>query len=210
MNKLVSLDSAAKTARPRKTGTPKIGRSRGAVRALDPEVERWFAAAKAKYPSTQSSMIPLLQSAQSKFGYLPRDAMKAIAQYLVVPAAKVEGVASFYAQFRFEKPGRHRVTVCSGTACYVRGSGKLMEDLQTELAVVPGRTTEDGEVTLESVSCFGACALAPVVVIDDKVMRQQTTDSVRAVIKGFSGAHKPNGGCGGACHNHAHDEGSHD
>ena len=75
-------------------------------------------------------MIPLLQSAQGTFGYLPRDAMRAIARHLVAPVAQVEGVASFYAQFRFEKPGRHRVTVCRGTACYVRGSGKLMNDLQ--------------------------------------------------------------------------------
>lgn len=210
MNKPASQESSVKSGRARKAGMPKNGKFRGAGRALDPEVEQWFATAKAAYPATQSSMIPLLQSAQSKFGYLPRDAMYAIARYLVVPAAKVEGVASFYAQFRFERPGRHRVTVCSGTACYVRGSGKLMEDLQADLDVVPGRTTEDGEVTLESVSCFGACALAPVVVVDDKVMRQQTTDSVRTVIKGFSATQKPNAGCGGACHSHPQEEGRND
>jgi NADH-quinone oxidoreductase subunit E len=97
-------------------------------------------------------------------------------------------VASFYAQFRFDRPGRHRVTVCSGTACYVRGSGKLMDDLKADLKIVPGTTTPDGEVTLESVSCFGACALAPVVVVDDKVMRQQTTASLKKVIQEISAA----------------------
>jgi NADH:ubiquinone oxidoreductase subunit E len=130
----------------------------------------------------------MLQSAQSALGYLPPDAMRAIARHVAVPPAVVEGVASFYAQFRFDKPGRHRVTVCSGTACYVRGSGKLMDDLKADLAIMPGKTTPDGAVTLESVSCFGACALAPVVVIDDKVMRQQTSASLKKAIAAFAAA----------------------
>ena len=127
-------------------------------------------------------MIPMLQSAQATLGYLPRDAMQAIARHLVVPAALVEGVASFYAQFRFEKPGRHRVTVCCGTACYVRGSGKLMDDLQANLKIAPGKTTADGEVTLESVACFGACALAPVVVVDGKVNGRVKTASLKLLV----------------------------
>jgi NADH:ubiquinone oxidoreductase subunit E len=128
----------------------------------------------------------MLQAAQAALGYLPRDAMRAIARHLVVPPALVEGVASFYAQFRFKKPGRHRVTVCTGTACYVRGSGKLMDDIQEELKIVSGETTADGAVSLESVSCFGACALAPVVVLDDKVLRQQTSESMKIVIEDIS------------------------
>ena len=127
-------------------------------------------------------MIPMLQSAQTTLGYLPRDAMQAIARHLVVPAAMVEGVASFYAQFRFEKPGRHRVTVCCGTACYVRGSGKLMDDLQANLKIAPGKTTADGEVTLESVACFGACALAPVVVVDGKVNGRVNSASLKQLV----------------------------
>jgi NADH-quinone oxidoreductase subunit E len=144
----------------------------------------------------------MLQSAQEALGYLPRDAMQAIARHLVVPTSMVEGVASFYAQFRFEKPGRHRVTVCSGTACYVRGSGKLMEDLQADLRIAPGGTTADGEITLESVSCFGACALAPVVVLDEKVLRQQTSATMRKVIQDISADAPKEGGCG-ACPNSA-------
>jgi NADH-quinone oxidoreductase subunit E len=148
----------------------------------DPEVERWFAAAEAAFPASRSSIIPMLQSAQAALGYLPRDAMQTIARHIVVPPALIEGVASFYAQFRFDKPGRHRVTVCSGTACYVRGSGKLMADMQADLKIAPGGTTADGEISLESVSCFGACALAPVVVVDEKVLRQQTTASLKKAI----------------------------
>jgi len=161
----------------------KTGRRR---KAAAPDVERWFATAQAAFPSSQSSMIPMLQAAQAALGYLPRDAMQAIARHLVVPPAVVEGVASFYAQFRFNKPGRNRVTVCTGTACYVRGSGTLIEDLQADLKIVSGETTQDGAVSLQSVSCFGACALAPVVVLNDKVLRQQTSASMKQVMQDIS------------------------
>jgi NADH-quinone oxidoreductase subunit E len=167
----------------RNAGAPN---TRGSGAPLDPEVERWFAAARADFPSSRSSVIPMLQAAQAALGYLPRDAMQAIARHLVVAPALVEGVASFYAQFRFNKPGRHRVAVCAGTACYVRGGGKLLDDIQADLKIVSGETTADGAVSLEAVSCFGACALAPVVVLDDKVLRQQTSVSMKKVIKEIS------------------------
>ena len=127
-------------------------------------------------------MIPMLQSAQAALGYLPRDAMQAIARHLIVPPAQVEGVASFYAQFRYEAPGRHRVTVCRGTACHVRGSGKLMDQLGASLGVEAGSTTADGEYTIETVACFGACALAPVVVIDGTVNGRVDAASLEASV----------------------------
>ena len=184
MKKLGSHVSSQKARR--KAGVAKARGPGGGGGRLDPEVERWVATTGAAFPSSRSSIIPMLQSAQAALGYLPGDAMQAIARHLVVPAAVVEGVASFYAQFRFEKPGLHSLTVCCGTACYVRGSGKLLEDIQADLEVKSGGTTADGAVSLESVSCFGACALAPVVVLDEKVLRQQTSDSMKKVIKGLS------------------------
>ena len=165
--------------------TAKASNGRGPTRTgrrLDPEVERWFATAGAAFPSSRSSIIPMLQAAQAALGYLPRDAMQAIARHLVVPPAVVEGVASFYAQFRHEAPGRHRVTVCRGTACHVRGSGKLIDELGISLGMAAGRTTADGEFTLETVACFGACALAPVVVIDGTVNGRVTAASLKADI----------------------------
>ena len=186
MKKPGSHVSSEKAGRKRKAGAPNARGSRGSGGRLDPEVERWFATAGAAFPSSRSSIIPMLQAAQAAIGYLPRDAMRVIARHLVVPPALIEGVASFYAQFRFTKPGLHRVTVCTGTACYVRGSRKLMEDMQTDLKIESGETTADGVVSLESVSCFGACALAPVVVLDDKVLRQQTSDSMKIVIQEIS------------------------
>ncbi len=182
-SKLGSHISSDKSGRTLKAGSRGNRGSVGRELRLDPAVERWFAAAKTEFTQSRSATIPMLQSAQTALGYLPRDAMQAIARHLGVAPAVVEGVASFYAQFRFTAPGRHRVTVCSGTACYVRGSGKLMEDIQADLDIAPGATTADGAVTLESVSCFGACALAPVVVLDDKVLRQQTSASIKKVIQ---------------------------
>jgi NADH-quinone oxidoreductase subunit E len=160
--------------------------ARGSIKLIDPEVEQWLATAGAEFPSSRSSIIPMLQAAQAALGYLPSDAIQAIARHLVVPPALVEGVASFYAQFRFKKPGLHRVTVCTGTACYVRGSGKLIDDIQADLKIESGETTADGAVSLESVSCFGACALAPVVVLDEKVLRQQTSESMKKVLRDIS------------------------
>ncbi len=175
--------SAGSEERALKAKAPDNRRRGGTGTRLDPEVERWFSSSAVAFPPSRSLIIPMLQSAQAALGYLPRDAMQAIARHIEVPPALVEGVASFYAQFRFMKPGRHRVTVCSGTACYVRGSGKLMDDLQAYLKIVPGKTTTDGAMTLESVSCFGACALAPVVVLDSKVLRQQTSASLKKAIQ---------------------------
>jgi NADH-quinone oxidoreductase subunit E len=186
MNKPASQGSSKKAGRKRKSGGPRRGERR-----LDPEVERWFAAEAAAFPATRSSIIPMLQSAQSALGFLPGDAMRAIARHLVVPPALVEGVASFYAQFRFTKPGLHRLTVCTGTACYVRGSGKLIEDIESDLKIASGETTADGLVSLESVSCFGACALAPVVVLNDKVLRQQTSTSMKEIMEGIYATASP-------------------
>jgi NADH-quinone oxidoreductase subunit E len=178
--KVQSRVPSARAGRREKTRGNGDARSNGSQAA--PAVARWFDGARREYPASRSSTIPMLQSAQSALGYLPREVMESIGRHVGAAPAIVEGVASFYAQFRFQKPGRHRVTVCSGTACYVRGSGKLMEDLQAHLKVATGGTTADGGVTLESVSCFGACALAPVVVLDDKVLRQQTSASIRKVV----------------------------
>ncbi len=186
MKKPGSHVSSKKAGRMPKGGAPNARGSAGPGGRLDPEIERWFATAGVAFPSSRSSIIPMLQAAQAALGYLPRDAMRAIARHLVVPPALVEGVASFYAQFRFNKPGRHRVTVCTGTACYVRGSGKLLDDIQADLEIGSGETTADGAVSLESVSCFGACALAPVVVLDDKVLRQQTSESMKKVVQDIS------------------------
>lgn len=114
-------------------------------------------------------LIPMLQTVQGHLGYLPEKALLEIAYLAGLPSAKVFGVATFYSQFRLQPTGKHIIRVCRGTACHVRGSGRILKQVQAHLQVAPGGTTTDRIFTLEIVSCFGSCALAPVVVIDDKV-----------------------------------------
>ena len=114
-------------------------------------------------------LIPILQKVQDELGYLPAHAMKEIAEFTGIPESRVYGVASFYAQFYLERQGRHRVKVCCGTACHVRGSSRIMSALEEKLGVGAGETTPDYEFTLERVACFGSCALAPMIEVDEKI-----------------------------------------
>lgn len=120
------------------------------------------------FPSgRREALIPLLQAVQEEFGYLPQDALRAIAHHLHLPSAKVFGVATFYNQFRLQPMGAHTVRVCRGTACHVRGSKKLLDAVADHLRIQPGETTPEGDFTLETVACIGACSIAPVVMVDD-------------------------------------------
>jgi len=114
-------------------------------------------------------VLPALQRLQRQFGYVPAEAIPRLADRLGVPPSHIYGVATFYSQFRLTPPGRHNLTVCCGTACHVRGSAKLLDELRRKLGIGPGETTSDLAFSLDSIACFGSCALAPVVVIDHKV-----------------------------------------
>ena len=175
-------DGIVADARARAAARTGKRRYRQASSVLDPAVAGWFAKASCEFPPSRSAAIPMLQSAQAALGYLPRDALLAIGRHLRLAPAVVEGMASFYAQFRFQAPGRHRVTVCTGTACYVRGSGKLMDEIQADLGITSGLTTADGAISLESASCFGACALAPVVVMDGTVNGRVSATSLKTLV----------------------------
>jgi NADH-quinone oxidoreductase subunit E len=147
-------------------------------------VRVWLERATGSSSRGREAVIPLLQSAQAEFGYVPREAMEGIARVLRMPPAVVQGIATFYAQFRFHAPGRHNVTVCRGTACHVRGSGRLLDELQALLKVRPQETTPDGEYTLETVACFGSCALAPVISVDGRVHGQLSPAKAHALVRG--------------------------
>ncbi|MDR1961282.1 MAG: NAD(P)H-dependent oxidoreductase subunit E [Gracilibacteraceae bacterium] len=114
-------------------------------------------------------LIPLLQEAQKIYGYLPRPVMEAVAEGNGVPVAEVYGVVTFYAQFRLEPAGENLVRCCMGTACHVRGALKVLRALEKKLEVTAGATSGDGRFTLETVNCIGACGLAPVLTVNDKV-----------------------------------------
>lgn len=117
----------------------------------------------------ESSLIQVLHRAQSIFGYLPKDVQLFIARKLGVSGAEVFGVVSFYSYFTTEPKGEHTISVCMGTACYVKGADRLLEDLEEKLDIKSGQTTPDGKFTLKGVRCIGACGLAPVVMVGEKV-----------------------------------------
>lgn len=127
----------------------------------------------------RGKLIPLLQEAQARFGYLSEEEMVKVAEFARVPESKVFGVASFYAQFRFTPIGKKRVTVCRGTACYVRGAPQILDAIKRQLGIEEGETTPDLEYSLESVACIGCCALAPCLKINEDVHGQLTPGKVR-------------------------------
>ena len=120
-----------------------------------------------KYSGWTGALIPVLQGAQDVYGYLPVDVMEAIADNLNVPISQVYGVVTFYAQFHLEPRGKHIIRTCQGTACHVRGAGRILTALKENLGVEAGKTTADLQFTLETVACIGCCSLAPVMMIDE-------------------------------------------
>lgn len=135
-----------------------------------------------QYKGERGELIPILQEAQEKFGYLPRDVMLGIAKFFHLPASTVFGVSTFYAQFKFVPMGKKVIQVCRGTACHVRGADQILQEFERKLGVKPGETTEDLEYTLETVACVGACALAPTLMINREVQGKMTTTRVREML----------------------------
>ncbi|MBN2707295.1 MAG: NADH-quinone oxidoreductase subunit NuoE [Deltaproteobacteria bacterium] len=129
-----------------------------------------------------SQLIPVLQSIQKKHGYLPKLALRLVADHLQLTIAKVYGVATFYNQFRFNPPGRNPIKVCLGTACHVKGGEIILENFERRLQIKEGETSADREYSLERVACIGCCALAPAVVIGEKVEAYVTPSKVEGII----------------------------
>ena len=140
----------------------------------------------AEFPAGKREvLIPMLQAVQEFFGYLPEEAIDAIAERLCLSSAKVYGVATFYNQFRLTPVGKHTVRVCRGTACHVLGSKQILTAMSDELGVQPGGTTEDGQFTLETVACLGACSIAPVVTVDEDFYGAAEPKTVGNIVKKY-------------------------
>ena len=134
---------------------------------------------------TSGALIPVLQAAQEVFGYLPVQVLEAIAERLCVPISQVYGVVTFYSQFHLEPRGKNIVRTCQGTACHVRGSGKILDALKADLGVAPGQATEDLQFTLETVACIGACGLAPVIMVNHDTHGRLTPDVIPTVLEKY-------------------------
>ncbi|MCY2927702.1 MAG: NADH-quinone oxidoreductase subunit NuoE [Planctomycetota bacterium] len=151
---------------------------------LGPEIIEAIVRARAdQHPD--SHLISILHRVQSRFGFLSAERLDAVAQLLGMPAAAVSGVATFYHFFRLQPLGKYRISICLGTACYVKGASEIADRLRQELGVDFGETSGDGLFTLEGARCLGTCGLAPVVMVGDEVHARMTPDQVPGMLEKY-------------------------
>jgi NADH-quinone oxidoreductase subunit E len=153
-----------------------------AVKQLKAKVNKVLAT----YQRDKSALIDVLHDTQSEIGYLPQEALKEISAGLGVPLSRVYSVTTFFKAFSLTPRGRHLINVCMGTACHVRGSDKVLEQLEKELGIKTGGNTPDLKFTLATVNCVGACALGPMVIIGEDYHGEMTPDKVGDVLKNYS------------------------
>lgn len=137
-------------------------------------------------PRKRDSLIPILHKAQDLFGFLPVEVQEHVARALDLPVSDVLGVVTFYSYFSMQPRGRHTINVCLGTACYVRGARKVVESLEQQLGIKMGDTTPDRRFSLTSQRCFGACGLAPVIMINNDVHGRMTAAKLRGILASYT------------------------
>ncbi len=133
----------------------------------------------------QGGLMPVLHETQELFGYIPEEAQKRISEYLNIPLAEIFGVATFYSRFTLNPRGKHTISVCLGTACYVKDAQGVLDRLKEELKIEAGETTEDNKFTLEATRCLGCCGLAPVMTIGEEVFGKLAPDDIPDILKKF-------------------------
>jgi len=149
---------------------------------MEPDVKEQLDNILSQYDGESADLISILQAAQGRFGYLPKEVMQGIAKFLRLPESTVYGVSTFYAQFKLTPSGKTIVKVCRGTSCHVRGGVRILREVEKQLGIGPGETTDDMEYSLETVACFGSCALSPVVVINTTVYGRMTPAKVGRIL----------------------------
>lgn len=153
-----------------------------------PEQEEELRQVIAAHRDQPGAAMPVLQETQRIFGYLPEEALIIVAQGLDLPLSELYSVASFYAQFSFNPKGVHRVSVCLGTACYVKGSAAILEEVEHKLGIRSGSITRDGKFSLEATRCIGACGLAPVMTVGSDVYGRLTPEQVGPILDKYIGS----------------------
>ncbi|MGN0384235.1 MAG: NAD(P)H-dependent oxidoreductase subunit E [Eubacterium sp.] len=144
--------------------------------------EKQLLAVIAELKDTKGSLMPIMQKAQDIYGYLPIEVQTIISNETGIPLEKIYGVATFYSQFSLFPKGEYTISVCLGTACYVKGSGEIFSKLKELLGIEGGETTPDGKYSLEDCRCIGACGLAPVMTINDDVYGRLTVDQIEGIL----------------------------
>ena len=135
-----------------------------------------------KYQKEKDELISILNDIQEKYGYIPKQAQIEISEHLSIPMAEIYGVITFYSRFTLEPKGKYTISVCLGTACYVKGSQKILDRLQERLKIEPGQTTEDEMFSIDKTRCVGACGLAPVFTVNDEVYGKATVKKLDEVL----------------------------
>lgn len=151
-----------------------------------PEQEQALEKALADLQGTRGALMPALQQAQEIYGYLPIEVQEKVALGLGVPLEEVYGVATFYSQFSLYPKGQYKISVCLGTACYVKGAGDVYERLKERLGIDGGQCTADGKFSLEACRCIGACGLAPVLTVNDEVYGRLCADDVDEILAKYA------------------------
>ena len=134
------------------------------------------------YKEEKDNLIPILEEIQEKFGYIPLEAQKEISEFLKIPMAEIYGVITFYSRFTLKPKGKYAISVCLGTACFVKGSQKIMDRLKDRLKIESGETTKDGLFSIDETRCVGACGLAPVFTVNGEVYGKATVQKLDQVL----------------------------
>lgn len=151
-----------------------------------PEQEAQLRQVIAEYKGTPGATMPVLQAAQEIFGYLPEEVQIIVAEGLDIPLSEIYGVASFYAQFTMNPKGQHQISICLGTACYVKGAADILTAVEKKLGIKTGSITKDGKFSLDACRCVGACGLAPVMMIGSDVYGRLTPDQVGPILDKYN------------------------
>jgi len=149
------------------------------------EQEQQLQAVIAEHKGQEGAVIPVLHKAQDIYGYLPVEVQTMIAEGLDVPLAEIYGIVTFYTQFSLNPKGKYQIGVCLGTACYVKGSGDILEKIENILGIKVGECTADGKFSIEATRCIGACGLAPVITINEDVYGRLVVDDVEDILKKY-------------------------
>ncbi len=150
---------------------------------MDPEVRSGIEECMAHWTGREGNLIMMLHEIQNRLGYVPREACLLLAEETGVPLARIYEVLTFYHYFRLVAQGDHTITVCNGTACYLKGAGRILEELETRLGIKDGETTEDRKFHLETVRCIGCCGLSPAILVDKKTIGKVFPTDVPAIIE---------------------------
>ncbi|MBI4187199.1 MAG: NAD(P)H-dependent oxidoreductase subunit E [Chloroflexi bacterium] len=138
-----------------------------------------------KYRHEEGMLVSILQDIQAEYNHLPKDALVEVSRRLGIPLTQVYSVATFFKAFSLTPRGRHSIHVCLGTACHVRGAVRVLDEVERELGIKAGETTADLKYTLERVNCVGACALGPIVIVDDQFSGEMTIDKVKPMLTSY-------------------------